>query len=210
VNRRARATPAEAARRDDKVLEYWLAGYSQQQIARALDMEPTGVVVTLDRVAPGRPRNVRQRRMDDPKPYDWHVEPEPEVGGEVLSVITSFVTAMKGINYRNQFAHAAREGTPQWVAGSQRVLSELQDVAGSLQRILDDPAYREEVARTSAGRDDLPPVLTYGEMVERSVPFIEARPGIRRREIARELGLHAQDPKFIKAVAEARNQVRGH
>ena len=206
---RPRATPVQAARRDDKVLEYWLAGYGQFQIARALEVEPTSIVDILDRVMPGRPRNVRQRRMDDPKPFDWRAEPEPELGGEVMGTVASFVSSMKGINYRNQFAHAVREATPEWLAGVQRVLDGLAEVSESLELILADPDYREEVATTSAGRDDLPQRLTYEEMVERVIPLVAAQRGMRRRQIAAKLGgVYEHDPKFIQAVSVARERVR--
>ena len=158
-------------RRRDKVVEYTLAKYPTEDIARALGVSKT--TIAADRHARRRDLEiaghvraaVHSRRPDGlPPPYDWLSAPPragqaPYAAVLPVRVIRGQLRILRENNSRNRLAHAvaaARQaGDDAFLASTRHLLAEAVSYLQEMLGILESEEATQRAATTTAGRDDL-------------------------------------------------------
>jgi len=213
--RRPRATPEQIARRRDAALKLYKNGYSVMQIVRALDTDNGTVSKDLDVVFPNRPKRVvgKLSLKPEPEPIDWRTDPVLENLGETVTrSIKSFLAEMKGVNYRNAFAHAVDEArntnARAWITEARSLAGQLIAVGEQLRMILENDQHRAQMATTVAGRDDMrfSNDAALEDLITRTMKMLEE--GYTQRQIGIQLGLDDASMRLAAAVAVARERLR--
>jgi hypothetical protein len=153
-----RTTPAQIERRRDAVVHLAVLGFGVRQIAEALNSQASTISADLSARWPERDLHTRARKNAPVPVIDWRSEPDTPVADTVTPAVLSFTSALRGMNYRNAFAHAVAEAdarNPKVLTGMRDAVAELTAYAGAMTRILDDAEYRHTMASSNAGRDDL-------------------------------------------------------
>jgi hypothetical protein len=164
----ARRSRKEIARRREIVARLWGEGYTLAQIARAVGVGAGVVARDVDTTHPERPRpGIRTAPVKpDPPRETWISEqiiPALVENGStaradrVTNLLRTTHRQLVNLNYRNAFANTAirMEEDHYWPRLSREALDDLEHDLAVLRRIRDDRDFRERMASTADGRDDL-------------------------------------------------------
>jgi hypothetical protein len=213
-----RFTPEQVRRRRDAVYDLYVnGGWGITQIQEALGLKSaTTVSEDLRAVYPPGDRSGtsyrRPKRPGKPPRVDWLSDPPGDMRESVLPLVRGFLSDLQAQNYRNALAwavaQAEAEGAASWLVSARQLASGLQAAAQAVAAILDDPAYRKDMATTAAGRDDLrrpAAVRTDETAVIAAMDMLEA--GRNQKAIGRELGLEDNSMRLAAVVAVARDRL---
>jgi len=157
-------TTDQVQRRRAAVLDLWIKGHGVEQIRRAIGVKFASTVSDDLRIMlPGR--ELRRKRVTsltrpEPEPVNWlDPPPLPPSDERVIRAVRGFLAEIKGMNYRNVLAHEAISslvnGNPHRVEEIRKLGYDLEAAASAIIAIAVDPGYRDVMATTAAGRDDL-------------------------------------------------------
>jgi len=162
MSNRGRYTKEQIQRRRDAAARLWQEGYNPTQIREALGVTHASTVINdLDYMIPGREKNRRNKfKKAVPALVDWESAPAPVRGDDqVLRLMRSFIADVKALNFRNTVAHeiiaAESRGDTARISEIARLAHDLDSVSQAMLFIVADSQYREKMATTVAGRDDL-------------------------------------------------------